>query len=64
MRYGGHLPGGGRITLGADKFYDTAAFVARMRDLAVTPHLAQNINAHRGSNSDARTTRHAGYATS
>lgn len=60
----GDLPAGGRITLGADKAYDTAAFVARMRALGVTPHVAQNINAHRGSNIDARTTRHAGYAVS
>ena len=60
----GDLPAGGRITLGADRAYDTAAFVARMRELGVTPHVAQNINAHRGSNIDLRTTRHAGYAVS
>lgn len=30
----------------------------------VTPHVTQNINAHRGSNIDARTTRHAGYRIS
>jgi len=29
--------------------------------VGVIPHLAQNINAHRGSNIDARTTRHEGY---
>jgi transposase len=58
------LPAGGRITIGADKAYDTAAFVGRMRELGVTPHVARNINAHRGSNIDARTTRHAGYAVS
>jgi len=60
----GDLPATGRITVGADKAYDTAAFVARMRELGVTPHVAQNINAHRGSNIDARTTRHAGYRAS
>ena len=60
----GDLPAAGRITLGADRAYDTAAFVARMRALGATPHVAQNINAHRGSNIDARTTRHAGYAVS
>lgn len=60
----GDLPAGGRITLGADKAYDTEAFVARMRALGVTPHVAQNINEHRGSNVDARTTRHPGYAIS
>ena len=58
------LPSGGRITVGADKAYDTAALVARMRELGVTPHVAQNITAHRGSNIDARTTRHAGYQAS
>ena len=31
----GDLPAGGRITLGADRAYDTAAFVARMRELGV-----------------------------
>ena len=46
------------------KAYDTAAFVAAARDLKVTPHVAQNINAHRGSNIDARTTRHPGYQIS
>ena len=60
----GDLPQGGRITVGADKAYDTAAFVAHMRAIGVTPHVAQNINAHRGSNIDARTTRHAGYQVS
>jgi len=56
--------GKGRITVGADKAYDTAAFVAGAREINVTPHVAQNINGHRGSNIDARTTRHAGYAIS
>jgi hypothetical protein len=60
----GDLPAGGRITVGADKAYDTAAFVARMPELGVTPHVAQNINAHRGANIDARTTRHAGCLAS
>lgn len=58
------LPAGSRITLGADKAYDTAAFVAAMRGLGVTPHVAQNITERRGSNIDARTTRHAGYRIS
>jgi len=58
------LPGEGRVTVGADKAYDTAGFVAGARQLNVTPHVAQNINEHRGSNIDARTTRHPGYAMS
>jgi transposase len=60
----GDLPSGPRITLGADKAYDTAAFVATMRLLGVTPHVAQNITERRGSNIDGRTTRHAGYRIS
>ena len=56
-----HSPGARRITLGADKGYDAAAFVADMRALNVTPHIAQNISGRRSA-IDARTTRHGGYA--
>jgi hypothetical protein len=35
------LAGGGRLTLGGDKGYDTRAFVACCRQLKVTPHLTQ-----------------------
>ena len=60
----GELPGSGKKTVGADKNYDTAAFVAASREQGVTPHVAQNITAHRGSNIDGRTTRHEGYRIS
>jgi transposase len=60
----GDLPGEHRVTVGADKAYDTKAFVASAREINVTPHVTQNINEHRGSNIDARTTRHAGYRIS
>ena len=50
-----------RITLAADKAYDTRAFVAACRELRVTPHVAQCITAHRGSAIDGRTTSHIGY---
>ncbi len=60
----GELPGSDKKTVGADKNYDTAAFVAAARKLNVTPHVAQNITAHRGSNIDRRTTRHDGYRIS
>jgi transposase len=60
----GALPGSGKKTVGADKNYDTAAFVAAAREMGVTPHVAQNITAHRGSNIDGRTTRHDGYRVS
>jgi transposase len=52
-----------RITVGADKAYDNEAFVAGMRFMDATPHVAQNANRRR-SRIDARTTRHAGYAVS
>lgn len=58
------LPAAGHKTVGADKAYDTAAFVASSRSAGVTPHVAQNISARRGSNIDGRTTRHAGYRIS
>src|SRR5262245_6000824 len=58
-----HSPGAGRITLGADKGYDASAFVADMRKLNVTPHIAQNTSGRRSA-IDARTTRHPGYAIS
>lgn len=51
-------------TLGADKGYDTADFVQSLRAEGVTPHVAQNITAYRGSNIDGRTVRHPGYAVS
>src|SRR5206468_11596475 len=35
-------PGNHRITLGADKAYDVAGFVADLRQYNVTPHVAQN----------------------
>jgi hypothetical protein len=57
------LSGGHRITLGADKAYDTADFVADVRQQNVTPHVTQN-NKRRRSAIDGRTTRHAGYAVS
>jgi hypothetical protein len=54
---------GGRITLGADKAYDTQDFVSTVRDMRVTPHVTQNTR-NRRSAIDARTTRHPGYAIS
>ena len=48
-------------TVGADKGYDTADFVAGCRRLGVTPHVARKKT---GSAIDGRTTRHAGYQTS
>lgn len=57
-----HLPGSTRrITLGADKGYDDRGFVAALRDMCVSPHIAAKA---KGSAIDGRTTRHAGYAVS
>jgi transposase len=56
-------PAGKRVTLGADKGYDTRAFVAALRARQVTPHVTQNSNGRRSA-IDGRTTRHAGYAVS
>jgi transposase len=53
----------GRVTLGGDKGYDYPEFVADLRQIAVTPHVAQNTT-NRRSAIDARTTRHLGYAIS
>ena len=58
------IPGTHRATLGGDKGYDTTAFVQGCRELAITPHVAQHVNGHRGSALDGRTTRHPGYAVS
>ena len=56
-------PGARRLTLGADKGYDTKNFVADLRDLNVAPHVAQNTT-NRVCAIDGRTTRHPGYAAS
>jgi transposase len=58
------LPGGTRVTVGADKGYDTRGFVAECRHLKVTPHVAMNTGRRGGSAIDQRTARHAGYEIS
>jgi transposase len=52
-----------RITLGADKGFDTQDFIAEMHEINVTAHVAQNDNGRRSA-IDGRTTRHPGYAVS
>lgn len=57
-----HSPGSTRrLTLAADKGYDSADFVADLRHMVVTPHIAQKA---RHSALDGRTTLHPGYALS
>jgi IS5 family transposase len=51
---------GSRITLGGDRGYDTAAFVESLREMGVTPHVAQKTH----SALDRRTTRHKSYLVS
>ena len=58
------LSGERLCTFAADKAYDTHGFVAQMRNIQATPHVAQNTERRGGSAIDARTTRHAGYALS
>lgn len=53
-----------RWTVGADKGYDTKAFVQGCRDLNVTPHVAQNQSRIRRSAIDGRTVTHLGYLLS
>ena len=57
------IPGEDRLTVGGDKGFDTRGFVEKMRELRVTPHVAQNTSGRRSA-IDGRTTRHGGYAAS
>jgi IS5 family transposase len=50
-----------RLTLAADKGYDTSDFVAGLRQKCVTPHVAAKA---KGSALDGRTTRHESYRVS
>lgn len=60
----GKMPRKRRITIAADKNYDTEGFVQSMRTLKVTPHVTQNPKKKGGSAIDGRTTRHSSYRTS
>jgi transposase len=53
-----------RLTVAADKAYDTRAWVAAVRRMSITPHVVQNEFVYGGSAIDARTTRHPGYRRS
>ena len=58
------IEGSQRVTVAADKGYDTQEFVREIRGMNVTPHVAQNDKRRGGSAIDGRTTRHAGYKVS
>lgn len=54
-----------RVTVAADRNYDTVGFVSAMRELKVTPHVTQNTTKKgRRSSIDGRTTQHNSYAAS
>jgi hypothetical protein len=60
---------GRRITVGEDKAYDSRDHVSALRQMNVTPHVAQNdaltkTGRRRTSAIDERTTRHVGYRVS
>jgi len=57
------LSRGHRSTLAGDKGYDSAAHVRQLRELGVTPHVAQNDKGRRSAIDD-RTTTHVGYEIS
>jgi transposase len=48
------------VTLAGDKGFDARDFVDELRELNVTPHVAQNVSGRRSA-IDGRTTRHPGY---
>jgi transposase len=52
------------VTVGADKLYDTREWVATVRQMRITPHVAASVDRRGGSAIDGRTMRHAGYARS
>ena len=58
------LPGKHKKSVGADKNYDTKAFVKGCRDSNITPHVARNDKRRGGSAIDGRTSRHEGYQVS
>lgn len=58
------VAGSRRVTVGGDKNFDTREFVRLSREMAVTPHVAQNDHKFHPSAIDQRTVRHPGYALS
>jgi transposase len=55
----------GRVTMGMAKYYDQRRLITGLREMTITPHVAQwPTTRNRRSGIDARTTRHPGYAVS
>jgi transposase len=63
VRLMGDVPRLAKATVGADRGYDSTAFVSAMREQGITPHVAQHTT-NRSSRIDGRTTRHPGYQAS
>jgi len=59
----GAMEGRHRVTVGADKNYDTTAVVTEMRSLNATPHIARNTS-NQDSAIDDPVPHHPGYAIS
>lgn len=64
-----HKPPGRRVSLGADKLFDTEGFVAALRTRKVIAHIAvdgrvSKLGKSRKTPVDGRTTRHKGYVIS
>ena len=58
------LPGSSKKTVGADKNYGTAGFIAGCRAGKITPRVARNDKRPGGSGIDGRTSSHPGYVIS
>ena len=52
------------VAAGDAEWDEGLRWVAPLRAMGVTPHVAQQVTWHRGSGVHGRTTRHAGYARS
>jgi len=63
LRMIGDLAGQQRVTIGADRGYDSRDFIETCRSMDATPHVAQSTNGRR-SGIDGRTTHHPGYSAS
>lgn len=64
VKFAGEISKRRRVTMGGDKAYDTKGLIAQLRQLNVTPHVAENAYGNHTSAIDKRTTRHVGYAIS
>jgi len=64
VKFAGEISKRRRVTMGGDKAYDTKGLIKQLRQLNVTPHVAENAYGNHTSAIDKRTTKHVGYAIS